>query len=72
MSTMLTVALKTRFLVKRYTNIKVEMVAIIRQNNVLTMNLECLSIYRTPLAVNPGKIGAEHIQSIFDKKFSTS
>jgi hypothetical protein len=62
MSTMLTVALKTRFLVKRYTNIKVEMVAIIHQDSVLTMDLECLSIYRTPLAVNSGKIAAEHIE----------
>ena len=51
-STKLTLALMTTFLVKKYTNIKVETVANTRQDNVLNTVLECLSIYRTPLAVN--------------------
>ena len=60
-STKLTLALKTRFLVKKYTSIRVETVANIRQDNVFKMVLACLSIYRTPLAVNSRTLTAEYI-----------
>ena len=61
MSTTLTLALKTRFLVKKYTSIRVETVANIRQDNVFKTVLECLSIYRTPLAVNSRTLTTEYI-----------
>ena len=60
-STKLTLALKTRFPVKKYTSIRVETVANIRQDNVFKTVLECLSIYRTPLAVNSRTLTIEYI-----------
>ena len=49
-SIMLTLALMTIFLVKRYTSTKVVEVASIRQVNVLKTVLVCLSTCRTPVS----------------------